>query len=156
MKNNHSLFKDCLALYPSGVTAITLYDDLLHKIGVTISSFSSLSLEPEMVMFALKRSSYVHSFFKKNTNICINILAKNQVSECLSFTQPHNIDWLKIAHTTNNDFIHLTGAVAHIECSVADIIAAGDHSIIIAKANSYHFDSNIQPLIYHNRKFKEL
>jgi len=154
MINNHSLFKDCLSLYPSGVTAVTLYDDLHNKIGVTISSFSSLSLEPEMIMFALKKTSYIHTFFKKNTNICINILAAKQVKECLMFTKQNTIDWLKINHSIHNGFIHLDDAVAQIECVIEKIISAGDHSIIIAKADSYLFDKTKSPLIYHNREFK--
>ena len=93
-KVNKNNFKKALSGFATGITVIaTKYNSILY--GKTINSFSSLSLSPPLVLFALDKTSSKLNIFKKSEKITINILSKKQQLISDNFAKK-NPDWKDI------------------------------------------------------------
>ncbi|MEK9959397.1 MAG: flavin reductase family protein, partial [Pelagibacteraceae bacterium] len=88
MKNN---LRKCLALFSTGITAITSQtEDNLYE-GITVNSFSSVSLKPPIVMWCLdKKTKSKKNFIKKNKEYKIIFLSANQKKDCYKLASKNN------------------------------------------------------------------
>lgn len=128
------------------------YSDLY---GLTINSFSSLSLTPALIQFSIDNKSSNLKFFKKNNFFSLNILSKSQLNLSNAFASKNNnkkfeIEDFKISQFGNPIF---TNSIAYIECFRHKIIKAGDHHIIIGKIIDFSQLSNQDPLLYYKGQY---
>jgi flavin reductase (DIM6/NTAB) family NADH-FMN oxidoreductase RutF len=150
-------FKNAMSLFPSGVGVITTsYNNEL--LGFTANSFTSVSLEPPLILFCLKNSSYSISGFHKSNEFAISILAENQIEISKQFAKSQinkflNIDY-KLSAYTNCPLID--GAICHIECYKAASHEAGDHTIFIGKVINTAIKNNLKPLLYFLKSYNKL
>lgn len=156
MKKTHNpdLFRLALSRHASGVTAITTcYQG--QKLGVTIGSFTSLSLDPPLVLFCLNNKARSLPAFKKGAAFAVNILDKKQKKLAQIFSAPGARDWADVAYVKGQKNVPLfSGSRAVLECAVAKTIKAGDHSIIIgAVKHIIAPDKKSSPLLYVERHY---
>jgi flavin reductase (DIM6/NTAB) family NADH-FMN oxidoreductase RutF len=155
MKNPIEDFKDCMRQLATGVTVITTTKEDGSKEAVTINTFTSLSLDPLLILFSLKKSSFCYETFTKSKNFTVNILAEDQSHISNMCTKPLLDKWadIKLVTNTDTDSPALEGTTAYLECENYQSYDGGDHSIIIGKAlNSFSF-KNRKPLIYFRGKY---
>jgi len=150
MKISNEDFKRCLGSFASGVTIVTMIDASNDPQGVTISSFSSLSLEPPMVTFNLGKSSYLHNRIINSDAFAVNILSQGQAALSRKFSESGADRWSGINFAKG---LHgcpmLEGASASIECLTGKIYDGGDHSIITGQVVSLQYAQESRPLIYY-------
>ena len=89
-KINNNYYKKAMAKFATGITVITINDDDDNFIGKTVSSFSSLSLNPPLILFSLDKKSSSLSKFIKNKSIGINILSKKKKNISIHFSKKNN------------------------------------------------------------------
>lgn len=130
-------FRRCLAQFGTGVTVVTTTcgDEPL---GLTANSFSSVSLDPPLVLWCIGCHSRRFAEFTGASEFAINVLASDQVelSRIFSSTDTDRfgrVDW----HLGGNGAPILAGAIGALECSVDTVHQAGDHAIIIGKVSRY-------------------
>jgi flavin reductase (DIM6/NTAB) family NADH-FMN oxidoreductase RutF len=155
VKNPIEDFKNCMRQLATGVTVITTTKEDGSKEAVTINTFTSLSLDPLLILFSLKKSSFCYETFIKSKNFTVNILAEDQGYISNMCTKPLEDQWADIKLITNTDTNSpaLEGTTAYLECKNYQSYDGGDHSIIIGKAlNSFSF-KNKKPLIYFRGKY---
>ena len=151
------LFKQCMRNYATGVTVITTLNNAQQNVGITINSFTSVSLDPLLVLFCLKKKCYAHSSFIEKNDFTINILSKIQQNVAMLFTKPTSEKWSAAQHdhkhaTTKSATIK--DCLAFIECKAHKIYDGGDHDIIIGKVINLHDNpSQHEALIYHQGNF---
>ncbi len=150
--NEIQKFKQTMSCMATGVSVVT-GGGLTDRFGVTISSFTSVSLDPLLVLFCLNKKSRNLLKFKKLGSFMVNILEKNQSQELRDFADPKcENPWkdLEILESKNLKLPILKNAIAFVECEIFQTIDAGDHEIIIGKALSFDCDSSLTPLIYYH------
>lgn len=146
--------RDCFGLFATGVMiATTTTKHNLH--GLTINSFSSVSLEPPLLLFSIDNNSSNLKVFKKSKRFCLNILSKNQEELAKEFAKPSNGEkWTieKYNLTIYNNPV-FENSVAFFECENYKMIKAGDHHILIGRIINFAKMNDDECLFYHLGKF---
>ena len=148
------LFKKTLAQWASGVTVITtLRGEAAH--GMTASSFSSLSLDPPLVLVSVDLRAQLHQLLPETGRYGVSILARGQDSLSSHFAGRPSND-LEIPWVEAEGLPFLDGAVAHLACDVFDALPAGDHIIYIGRITHAQVWPDRDPLLYHSGKYATL
>lgn len=151
-----SLFREALGTFPTGVVVATTRGDGGAPVGLTISSFNSVSLDPALILWSIALDAPSIGAFRTHTSFAINILSSEQKSICMQFSQSAedkfaNVDWIE----GYDGAPVLTDAMATLECKVYRRYEGGDHEILVGEVMKIS-TSDKQPLVYHRGKFVEL
>lgn len=130
-------FRRCLGQFATGVTIITAENDGI-RVGVTANSFSSLSLDPPLVLWSIARTSRSFAAFERSTHFAVNILTSDQIEVSQRFSSAEadkfaGVDWRPGTHGAPV----IDGAAAVFECSTEQIYDGGDHIILIGRVHNY-------------------
>lgn len=152
MSIDPALFRKTFASLASGVSIVTA----LHreeKIGITISSVTSVSLEPPLVLFCLDRHSAFNAAFGQGKYFAINILSEKQKDLAHGFASRTRRDWKLAPHKDGAHGLPLfDDALAHLVCCIEKRSRAGDHDIILAHIDSAHVAEGASPPLLHFRR----
>ena len=144
-------FRNALGSFPTGVCIITTRRADGKREGLTASSFSSVSLNPPMVLWSLVRKSLSASAFRDAEFFAINVLAGDQQDLCAHFAKPAED---KFAQHEDRFSAGLGGipvlkdAVATFECRNQFQNYGGDHIVFIGTVERYQH-SDRRPLVFH-------
>jgi flavin reductase (DIM6/NTAB) family NADH-FMN oxidoreductase RutF len=119
-------------------------------VGITANSFGALSLEPPLVVWALRLSSHNLPMFKAAKTFVVNVLGEAQVELSRKFAthDDDKFDGVAFAPGQNGDpLIH--GAAAWFECRTVSTQVAGDHCLFIAQVERFT-SSDTAPLLFHS------
>lgn len=149
--------KKTFSHFATGVTIISSKSESAYS-GFTANSFSSVSLDPPLVLFCLNHYSRNVENFNYYKKFAINILSENQQSLALHFASKlpekfKGIDF-KLGNYSNLPLIN--DALAHIECDITNVHQAGDHYIYVGEVKAISCNQAYNPLIYYKRKFSTL
>jgi flavin reductase (DIM6/NTAB) family NADH-FMN oxidoreductase RutF len=152
-------FKAALGSWAAGVTVVTTRQDRLVY-GITASSFTSLSLDPPLVLVCIANSNKLAMMVQETQKFAVSILAEDQQSVssyfAISGREPVERfeDFGTIEMHTGSPII--SGALAHLDCELDLAIAGGDHTIAIGRVLGAAADANKKPLLYYRRAYREL
>ena len=125
-------FRDALGCFATGVTVVTAQTDT-GPIGMTANSFTSISLNPPLVMWSPAKTSIRYPYFAAAEFFAIHILAEGQRDTALAFARRGDafdtVDWE--AHATGVPM--LTSALTSFLCRTSAIHDGGDHVIVVAE-----------------------
>lgn len=126
--------------------------------GMTINSFSSLSLNPPLIQFSIDNKSSNLKLFKSNRYFSLNILSIDQKNLSQAFATPKNSDKWQVEPFVFGKFGNpiFQNSIAFIECQKYKVVKAGDHHIIIGKVLDFGNISEKQPLVYFKGKYVNL
>ncbi|SFA43902.1 flavin reductase family protein [Metapseudomonas otitidis] len=153
-----ALYKKAMASFPSGVTVITTLDDDGQVVGLTASAFSSLSMDPALVLFCPNYSSDSYPVLIRNKRFAIHVLSDAQQKEAYAFARKgkdkaQDIEWT--LSERGNPL--LAGASAIIECELWREYEGGDHAIMVgAVKNLVLPQEEAAPLLYCHGKMGAL
>ncbi|WP_405488357.1 3-hydroxy-9,10-secoandrosta-1,3,5(10)-triene-9,17-dione monooxygenase reductase subunit [Nocardia sp. NBC_00511] len=152
-------FRNVLGQFCTGITVITTFDDqdgVSAPIGFACQSFAALSLDPPMVLFCPTKESRSWAAIERNGSFAVNMLAEEQQPVCARFgsREPDKfagIDW----HTSELNLPVLDGALATIQCTVANVLDGGDHYIVIGRvlALSESTTDSGRPLLFYQGQY---
>ncbi|PJZ69361.1 flavin reductase [Leptospira perolatii] len=153
---NQQDFKNALSHFASGVTVVT-YSDMTRAGGLTVSSFTSLSLDPPLVLFCLQKGIVSHDALLASGKFTVNILSSNQedLSNQFASSKVDKHDFLqKLACDLGlNGVPYLNGTLSRIECELEKEVDGGDHTVVIGRVLHVYFDDTLKPLLYYGRKY---
>ncbi|MBF0267111.1 MAG: flavin reductase family protein [Alphaproteobacteria bacterium] len=151
-------FRKALGCFATGVTVVAATDGEGKPVGVTISSFASLSLEPPLVLFCLGLSTSNVETFRKASNFSVNVLRSDQRELSIRFASRMTDKWSEVEYVAGE----ATGApvishcLASIECTLEKEYVEGDHVILIGRVQTLDYDPGGQPLLYFRGNYAEL
>lgn len=123
--------------------------------GMTINSFTSVSLNPPLVSFCIDNKSANLNYFKKNRFFSLNILSDQQKDLAIAFATPKNsAKWDVEPYffgKKGNPIFH--NSLAFIECKKHRVIKCGDHHIVVGEVVDHRVLSDKKPLTYYRGKF---
>ncbi len=126
---NTRQLRDAFGRFATGVTVVTC-DSADGPVGITANSFSSLSLEPALVMWAPARASRRFPYFQAADHFAIHVLAANQAALSQSFAKnPHGFS--ETPGRNANGVPLIEGALARFECRRTAMHDGGDHMIVV-------------------------
>ncbi|MGE3075662.1 MAG: flavin reductase family protein [Dehalococcoidia bacterium] len=153
-------FKGAMGSWASGVTVVTtrLGDEVY---GITVSSFSSLSMEPRLILVSLQDSNHLPHMIKKSKHFGVSILATGQ-EEVSGYFSTSGRDPSKefdggfrtLTMETGSPLIE--GALAQIDCELEEAYPGGDHTIAVGRVVGANFDTEKLPLMYFRRAYRSL
>ncbi|WP_236718026.1 flavin reductase family protein [Actinoplanes sp. TFC3] len=150
---SHDAFRAAMARVPGPVAVATTIDAAGRRWGFTASSFTSLSLEPPLVMVCLGKAASTHAAFTGTGAFLINVLAVDQEGVARQFARSG------VDRFTGGDMVPcelglpgLPGAAARVACDLHTVADGGDHSILIGRVTAT-FTGAAEPLVYYERTF---
>ncbi len=151
-------FRKTLGLFPTGVTVVTVSDGVSKDRGITISSFTSVSLNPPQVLFCLSKQSKTMAAFKASPYFAVNILRATQhhLSEGFAKHIPLEWDTLKTHRHEPTRCLLISEALGHVICEKAALYEGGDHEIILGKVIDAIFKPDDLPLIRQRGKYSTI
>jgi flavin reductase (NADH) len=143
-------FKGALARWASGVTVVAAEAEGERR-GMTASSFSSLSLEPPLVLVCIDEGAKLLSLLERSPRFCINLLAEGQqaVSDHFAGRPGGDLEAL-------NPDLSIEGALATLYCSKWRLYPGGDHRIVVGQVEAIRLGEAEKPLIYWSRAYRSL
>lgn len=145
--------------WSAGVTVVTAVHEG-HQHGMTVNSFTSISLEPAMITISLRVSTRTHELVSKSGAFGLTILSAEQsdISNLFSGQVVGAED--RFANLKTETMVTgsplIAGGLAWMDCRVVQTFDAGMNTLFIAEVLAAHEANDGPPLIYHNRKYWNL
>lgn len=143
----------------TGVTIVTSAHGE-NRAGMTVSSFTSVSLEPPTVLVCLNKTTYTHAIISQSGVFAISMLATGQDALSNRFAGlekgvEDRFEGLEVATAvTGSPFI--PNAVVWLDCKVKSMLDANTHAIFVAEVVFAKVVSDVAPLVYYNRSYQQL
>ena len=157
MTMNSRAFRDALGCFPTGVAVVTAaFPDAAHY-GITVNSFTSVSLEPPLLLWCMDRRSQRHDVFAGALGFTVSILGTEhrEVSSRLSRPGEHFLDGIALLPTELGPPA-LADSLAVFECARENVTPGGDHTIILGRVLRFFCPSSSAPLVYYRGKYSAL
>jgi len=147
-------FRSMLGQFATGVAIITTVDDSGAQLGVTCNSFTSVSLDPPLILWSIAKSSLSGPAFTNGKAFAVNVLEASQEDLAMRFAKTGadkfaGIPW----HEGLEGVPLLEGCVAYMECRVDARYPGGDHEIILGAVERY-VNLALDPLLFHSGEFR--
>jgi flavin reductase (DIM6/NTAB) family NADH-FMN oxidoreductase RutF len=142
-------FRKTLGCFATGVAVITTTTETGQPIGLTVNSFSSVSLEPPLVLWSLACKAWSLPVFQAARGFAVNILASDQEAVCRAFSRNVEDRFAGVDWTRGIDGLPLIeGAVATLQCQHWARYDGGDHEIFVGEVLDCS-NADRDPLIFH-------
>lgn len=142
------------ASFATGVTVITCLDEQQQHHGITISSFNTVSLEPPLILWSLKKHSRFMPWMDLGKKHLIHVLERTQEDLAMHFATVKHDELIGVDHQiANSGLCQINDCVAYYECETVSVHTGGDHNIIVAKVLSLKNYPEKEPLVYARSKF---
>ena len=130
--------RQVLGSFPTGVTVVTTIDEAGKPYGVTANSFSSVSLDPPLILWSQSMKSTSHPAFKESERFVVNIMADDQVHVANQFAKSGDDKFSGIAvHPGLGGVPIIDGSAAYLECVKVAAYPGGDHIVFIGRVESF-------------------
>lgn len=141
-------FRQTLGAFVTGVTVITALDPSGVPVGVTVNSFSSLSLDPPLVLWNQSTASASHPAFRAAGRFAVNILSEDQVHLSERFARHKGDRFEGVSASLGMGGVPLLeGCSAHLECRMTQQLPGGDHMIFIGQVERLR-KTGQRPLVF--------
>lgn len=148
--------RDCLGGFATGVTVVTCRDESGRRCGITVNSFSSVSLDPPLVLWNVAKSSNSLDAFVDAEHFAIHVLSREQLAVSVHFAHTDHTRFEGIDFSDSADGVPiLADCLAVIECSSHAVHEAGDHYVIIGHVECFHRE-NTDPLLFYGGRYRRL
>ena len=151
-------YRRVIGRFPTGVTVVTTCDPDGTPWGLTASSLTSVSLEPLYLLVCIGKGSRSHDVVAAGEHFAVNVLAADSVDLSRRFAQVDpgdrfdGVDYR--AEVTGSPV--LNRAAAWLDCRVAQLHDAGDHTIVVGEVLGCDGDPEAEPLVYHAGAYRSL
>ena len=142
-----------LGAFATGVAVVTARDAQGHVHALTINSFNSVSLEPPLVAWSIRRGSSHHAAFIAATVWAINILAKDQLPIAQQYARRDTLPGGNAQFETGAAGLPLiVGCIASFECTRHSALEMGDHFLLVGEVLAIR-RSEAEPLLFFSGQF---
>jgi flavin reductase len=153
-------FRSALGSFATGVTVVTTMSEG-HGYGMTVNAFSSVSLDPPLVLVCAISGATGSEEIERNRCFAVNILATDQEPLSRYFAsrdRPRGRDAFRdVDHRIGvSGSPVLDDVAAYLDCQLAESYTVGDHEIFIGEVLDLHVEPNAEPLVFHGGGYRLL
>jgi flavin reductase (DIM6/NTAB) family NADH-FMN oxidoreductase RutF len=146
-------YRSALGQFATGVTVVSARAKDGRKIGLTVNSFTSVSLEPPLVLWSLSRQATDFAEFRAASHFVVNVLAADQYHLSRQFSATDADKFADVECTEGPGGCPLLhGATAHFVCRKAGEFDGGDHVIVLGEVEEYKWRGG-EPLVFHSGRY---
>lgn len=151
-------FRQSLGEFATGVAVITAQGSGEELIGMTMSSFNSVSIDPPLVLFSVDRRANSLPAMLEAKGFAVNVLAREQEHISNRFARALSDKWAEVKRSVGHASAPLiTGALAHFECEPYANHDGGDHVIFLVRVLRHAVrPGNPAPLIFFRGRYRDL
>lgn len=152
-------FRDVLGTFASGITVITTTSNGV-PVGMTCQSFSSVSLDPPLVLFVPARSSRAWPVIQRTGRFCVNVLAADQehVSAQMASKGADKFAGIGWHPSEVTGLPVVEGSLAHLDCTIHAVHEGGDHYVVIGRVEHLEVsdpaNAVTEPLLYFRGRYR--
>lgn len=147
MSIDESAFRSLLGRFATGVTVVTARDMAGTHHGMTVSAFSSLSLDPPLVLMCIDKTATMFELLTTGAAFTVNILASHQEEIARRFAAAESHKFDGIGYAADESGAALDDVLANAQCARINSIEAGDHTIVIGEVRKATVSEG-EPLLY--------
>lgn len=152
-------YKEVMSHWPSGVTIVTSEFEG-KRYGMTVSSFTSVSLHPAMVSICVDKHTQMCTLLQKSQKMAVNILDSTQKELGMAFADhdlemPERFELASFENKTTDSPV-LGECVGWLDCNIHSFHDIGDHVIFVGQVKQAKQIGNNGPVIYYRRSWKHL
>lgn len=153
MVSDAQLFRQVMGSFASGVVVVTAQTEA-GPVGITCQSFTSLSVDPPLVLFCPSSTSWAWGQIRRAGAFCINVLGEGQQDLGLTFASRvvDKFAGVRFASSPTGSPV-LEDAAAWIDCRLHAVHPGGDHDVVIGAVEAMDLDHSSRPLVYHRGVF---
>ncbi len=151
-------YREVMGHFATGISVVTALEGSRPH-GITVNAFSSVSLEPALVMVALDRRRYITPIVRDAGRYAVNVLGADQqaLSDCFAHApvSPGREAFCGATWQPGPTGLPLiASSIATLECTIVETFSAGDHDLFIGRVDSLEqHDEDIAPLLYYRRRY---
>ena len=154
-------FRLVMGHFATGVSVVTTFDGE-KPAGITVNAFSSVSLEPPLVMVALDQRRFITPMVRATGRYAVSVLGADQqaLSDCFAHAPARPGELGREAfcgaswHPGQRGLPLIDGAIATLECTVVETFSAGDHDLFIGRVEAMEqLREGVAPLLYFRRRY---
>lgn len=159
MTVDREFFRTLVSKFPSGVTIVTASGPDGQQYGATVSAFSSMSMEPPLIIVSLQSDGRMSAILNDCGGFAVNVLREDQKDVALQFARPG--DRFRDIETRSCDVFSATGvpvlcdSLATILCRLHGTAIVGDHTVFIGEVIGGRAREG-RPLIHGNGRFARM
>jgi flavin reductase (DIM6/NTAB) family NADH-FMN oxidoreductase RutF len=147
-------YRRALGQFATGVTVVTARASDGRKVGVTVNSFSSVSLDPPLILWSLSRQTPSFIDFTNATHFAVNVLEARQHHLSRQFSTPLPDKFAGVEFEEGTGGVPLLhGAIAQFVCRKVRQHDAGDHIILVGEVEQYKYNEG-EPLVFHSGRYR--
>lgn len=149
-------FRDACALFATGVAVACVADPEGNPHGLTINSFTGVSLAPPLILICIDGGCKLLQYFRISQFFAVNVLNHTQQNLSVAFAVKPERRFEGVAWRPGHTGAPLLDDVlATIECRATSVIEAGDHAVIFGEVVHASLSTG-EPLLYYNRSYRTL
>lgn len=150
--------RNALGRFATGVCLITAVTDEGEPLALTANSFSSVSLDPPLVLWNLQNNSEVFAVYSGAKHYAINVLAGNQqeLSSRYARKGDHVLDPEHFTLGENGGAPIINDALVSFECTLDATHPGGDHLIIVGRVDAMNVRPEGEPLVFYSGAYRAL
>lgn len=150
------VLRQAYACFPSGVTAVCALVDSV-PVGMAASSFTTVSLDPPLVSVCVQDTSTTWPVLATAPRLGVTVLGAGHAEACRQLARRTGDRFAGLAWTaTTSGAVVLQDAPAVLDCSVENVVVAGDHSIVVLRVHALRAEHDLDPLVFHRSRFRAL
>ncbi|MGB0935714.1 MAG: flavin reductase family protein [Alphaproteobacteria bacterium] len=154
MNPDSNSFRKGMSQFATGVAVVTVPVSEDKALGVTINSFTSVSLDPPLILYCMKRTAEAYANLIASPFFGVSILSDKQELLARRCTQKGGGELTDLEFFTgHNDCPLIKNAAANFVCDLHHLHSGGDHSVILGQVLDVNFDESISPLAFHRSQF---
>ncbi|HEY7912091.1 MAG TPA: flavin reductase family protein [Blastocatellia bacterium] len=141
-------FRAAMSRFASGVSVVTTKKDDGKLEGITVSAFSSLSLDPPLVLICIDKRASIHDSLSEGRHFAVNILAEDQEIFSRRFASRDTDRFGGVGYNEGPAGSPLlNGALCHVECRIVHTYPGGDHTLVVGEVETT-IAAEGKPLVY--------
>jgi len=160
MSLDSETLRRAMRAWTTGVAVVTsIYEG--RQYGMTVNSFTSISLEPPLISVALKQLTHTHDLVVKSGRFAVTILAAGQkeLSDRFAGKLPNvtnRFDGVQTETLASEEAPVFKHGLAYFHCRIVNSIPVGENTLFVAEVIAAQGEGEGDPLVYHNRQYWRL
>ena len=152
-------FRDALGQFPTGVVIVTALAQGGERLGMTVSSFNSVSLQPPLVLFSLHRQAVSFTAWQQVERFAVSVLNDEQGELSNRFARAKGEKWVGLSELNGRSGVPLLpNTLVAFECETYGRHDGGDHEIVVGHVVELHENARTRgrPLVFFDGRYRQL
>jgi 3-hydroxy-9,10-secoandrosta-1,3,5(10)-triene-9,17-dione monooxygenase reductase component len=142
---DQALYRQVMGHFPTGVVVVASPG----PVGTAIGSFSSLSLDPPLVLFSITKTSSSWPKMRETGVFCVSVLAEDQEHVSRQFAQSGADKFAGLGYkAVSSGSPKINDCVSWMDCEIADVYEGGDHDVVVGRVLEMAVEREVKPLIF--------